>query len=57
MCFHRHVVLYVENMLSIMVYFRVVLFEQLNETIYVTTSFLSLFISQKQWREKNKERE
>jgi len=36
---------------------RVVLFEQPNETTYVTISFFSLFIDQKKWREKNEERE
>jgi len=34
----------------------VVLFEQPYETTYVTT-FFSLFIGQKQWREKKEERE
>jgi len=36
---------------------RGVIFEQLFPTTFVTTSFLSLFISQKQWREKKEERE
>jgi len=34
-----------------------VLFEQSNETTYATTSFFSLFIGKKQWREKKEERE
>jgi len=37
--------------------FRAVIFEQLCDIIYVTTSFFSLFIGQNQWREKKKERE
>jgi len=35
----------------------VVIFEQPFQTTYVTTSFFSLFIGQKQWREKKEERE
>jgi len=33
------------------------IFEHPLETTLVTTSFLSLFIGQKQWREKKKEKE
>jgi len=33
-----------------------VIFEQPFDTTFVTTSFFSLFIGQKQWREKKEER-
>jgi len=33
------------------------IFEQLCQTTYVTTFFLSFFIGRNQWREKNEERE
>jgi len=36
---------------------RGVLFEQPFETTFVTTSFFSFFIGQKQWREKKEEKE
>ena len=36
---------------------RVMIFEHPLETTLVTTSFLSLFIGQKHWKEKNGERE
>jgi len=38
-------------------YQRLVIFEQPFDTTFMTSSFLSLFIGQKQWREKNEERE
>lgn len=38
-------------------FIRVVIFEHPFETTLATTSFLSLFIGQKQWREEKEERE
>jgi len=52
-----YVTIALESMNALSIRYRVVIFEHSFETTLVTTYFPSLFISQKQWKEKKEERE